>query len=125
MNLIFSLLLTFAMTSPALFAGGGKSKSKKQKVTIEGEFSSKRGVMHRLSCFCFDGGYITTESGDEIAVCFEKGELETAASKSEKFVCDHITVTGVYVEKTISPDVSSPCTAGTMRYLKVMSFTCR
>ncbi len=119
------MLLTFAMTSPALGADGGKSKPKKKTVTIEGEFASKRGVMHHLSCYCYDGGYVTTANGDEIAVCFEKGELEEAASKSEKFVCDHITVTGVYVEKTISPDVNSPCPAGTMRYLKVASFTCR
>ena len=125
MNLLLSILLSFAMTSPATLGGGGKSKSKKKTVTIEGEFTSKRGVMHSLSCYCFDGGYITTASGEEIAVCFEKGEMEAAAKKSEEFGCDHITVTGVYVDKAIAPEAGGVCSPGTMRYLKVMSFDCR
>ncbi len=125
MNLLLSLLLSLVMTSPATHADGGKSKSKKKTVTIEGDFTSKRGVMHRLSCFCYDSGYITTASGDEIAICFEKGEMEAAAQKSEEFGCDHITVTGVYVDKVIAPEAGEVCSPGTMRYLKVASFNCR
>lgn len=125
MNLLLSLLLSLLFTSPAVLAGGGKSKSKKSTVTIEGSFSSKRGVMHHLSCYCYDGGYVTTANGDEIAICFEKNEMETAAQASEKFSCEHIKVTGVYVEKTRVPGEGDVCQGGTMRYLKVSKFECK
>lgn len=125
MNLLLSLLLSLVMISPAAQADGGKSKPKKKTVTVEGKFSCKRGVMTKLSCYCFDAGYITTASGDEIAICFEKGEMEAAAQKSEEFGCDDITVTGVYVDKVIAPEAGEVCSPGTMRYLKVMSFNCR
>ena len=125
MNLLLSLLLSLVMTSPAALADGGKSKSKKKTVTVEGQFTSKRGVMAQLSCYCYDAGYITTASGDEIAICFEKGEMEAAAEKSGEFGCDQITVTGVYVDKVIAPEAGEVCSPGTMRYLKVVSFNCK
>ncbi len=124
MNLLLSILLSFAMTSPAVYGGGGKSKSKKKTVTVEGTYRSLRGVMQPISCYCNDAAYITTANGDEINVCFEHGELESSCGGEKENTCTRIRVTGVYVETTINPDPSSPCPAGTMRYLKVSKLEC-
>lgn len=122
MNFILTALLSLLLVSP-VYTGGGKSKPKKTAVTVEGSFSSKRGVMHEISCYCFDSGFVTTDAGDKVAVCFEKNEMEAARKNSEKFSCSRIKVTGTYVTKTISPE-DGACSSGSMRYLKVASFKC-
>jgi hypothetical protein len=125
MNILFALLLAFTFLQPSTTVDGGKKSKKTATVTIEGTYESVRGVMKPLSCYCFDAGYVTTANGDEIAVCFEKNELEEASKASEKWSCDRIKVTGTYVEKTISSSPDSPCPAGTKRYLKVSKFECQ
>ena len=118
------LALTFLVPAPNADGGKKRKKDKQEATTIEGTFSSTRGVMKPISCYCFDGGYITTAAGDEIAVCFEGKEMEDASRNSEKFTCNRIKVTGIYVEKTRAPENDSPCPAGTIRYLKVSKFEC-
>jgi hypothetical protein len=79
--------------------------------------------MHQISCYCFDSGFVTTDAGDKVAVCFEKEEMKNASRAKENFSCSRIKVTGTYVTKTISPE-DGACSSGSMRYLKVSSFKC-
>lgn len=81
-----------------------------EQKTITGSFQSVEGVMDRLSCFCSFGGYITTETGKKMAVCFD----ESVES------CPKITVTGYQTSKQING--SEACSAGIMGYLKVQSY---
>ncbi|NVK65899.1 MAG: hypothetical protein HWE22_14995 [Flavobacteriales bacterium] len=81
-----------------------------EQKTITGSFQSVEGVMDRLSCFCYHSGYVTTEDGERIAVCFE----ETVES------CPKITVTGYQTSKKISEN--GACSKGIMGYLKVQSY---
>ncbi|MCB9235286.1 MAG: hypothetical protein H6581_26765 [Bacteroidia bacterium] len=118
----------FTLTALALLlAAGCKSSEKPQKteegrvtvseeLTFTGTFQSKRGVMHPLSCFCGNGGILTTEGGKQISACFgEKEEVER---------CKTMRVKGVWVNKAIDPGESSPCREGEMEILEVKDYTC-
>lgn len=83
-------------------------------VTVEGDFSSKRGVMTSLSCYCYNCGYITTADGERVAVCFEDDEASVD--------CDYIKVQGEYV--TISKESDGACGGGSMTVLKVKGSPC-
>ncbi|HEX2901593.1 MAG TPA: hypothetical protein VHS96_17910 [Bacteroidia bacterium] len=95
-----------------------------KQITFKGDYRSLRGVMNPLSCHCFDGGILTTSSGKEIKVCFEKGELEAAQEKSDKLTCRRIQVTGTMVPHYLEPSKGGVCSGGTVTYLKVKSFKC-
>ncbi len=43
-----------------------------EQITVTGSFQSVEGVMDKLSCFCSHGGYIETEEGTIISVCFNE-----------------------------------------------------
>jgi hypothetical protein len=87
-----------------------------EKITLEGKFESKKGVMTQLSCFCYNCGYLITGSGQRVAVCFPKDE--------EEISCTTISLTGEYVTETKSSDPNGVCSGGTITYLKVSSFEC-
>lgn len=99
----------------------GKTKSassddtKNETVTLTGDYKSMRGVMNPVSCYCGNGGYLNTESGEQTPLCF---------SDDAKPDCKKIKVTGVYKTVTVTPDPNSPCPGGQMRLLQVTSFTC-
>lgn len=97
----------------------GDAKDENQPVmeTIEGSFESLKGVMKDLSCYCFNCGYITTSSGEEIPVCFENDEI--------KVNCSNIIAKGFYKEESIEPDNNSPCSAGKMRIFYIDTFECK
>jgi hypothetical protein len=122
MNFMLTVLLSLLLLDPT--AGGGKGKPKKASVTIEGEFRSVHAVMNPLSCYCNDGGYVTTASGDEIAVCFEKGQFQAGKGGGDKSECDRIQVTGTYKTEVRKSGENDPCPDGTMQYLSVTKFKC-
>lgn len=78
--------------------------------TVTGSFRSVSGVMDELSCYCSNGGYVTTEDGAMVAVCFDE-PVES---------CDKITVTGYRTSKKIQSN--GACPEGIMGFLKVQSF---
>jgi len=125
-NLLHTMkTFVFATFFLALFQLGFSQSSEAVELeSYTGTFSSKRGVMHQLSCHCFDGGYLTTEGGDKIAVCFEKGELEEVQSHFDDPVCKKMKVTGEMIQHYLPPAKGGPCSGGSMTYLKVRSFTC-
>jgi hypothetical protein len=94
-----------------------KAAIKKAKaLTLRGAFTSTAGVMTTLSCYCGNGGTITTTAGKEIEVCFENAHAE--------ITCTNIRVRGYYITKTNAPSPSSPCPQGTKTYFKVLTHTC-
>lgn len=78
--------------------------------TVTGSFRSVSGVMDELSCFCSNGGYVTTEDGLSVAVCFDE-PVES---------CDKIKVTGYRTSKKI--ESNGACSGGMMGFLKVQSY---
>ena len=84
--------------------------------TLSGSFESKRGVMVALSCFCYNGGYLNTASGEEIAICIADDKTEIN--------CKNPTFTGDYVTLTQAKDTNGVCPGGTMTYFKATSVRC-
>lgn len=87
-----------------------------EKITLTGKFESTKGVMTQLSCFCYNGGYLITEGGKKVAVCFPKDE--------EEIPCTLISIVGEYVTETKDSDPNGVCAGGTITYLSVSSFEC-
>jgi hypothetical protein len=123
MNFLLTFLLAFSMLAVPI--SPKRKKDKPKPVTVEGSFSSTRGVMQSLSCYCYDAGYIQTDEGKSIPVCFENDELSKASEANSDFQCARLKVKGVYVTKTIPQTDNSPCPAGTMTYLKVLDWECK
>lgn len=87
------------------------------KKKLTGTYSSKRGVMHRISCFCFNGGYLTLDNGDEVAVCFKDDNLDVD--------CERIEIKGNYKTIRITPAKGEVCTSGEMTVFEASSFKCK
>lgn len=84
--------------------------------TFKGEFKSTQGVKTELSCYCGNGGYLTTETGETISICFDAITLSSD--------CNAIEVKGTYIMKSNDPEPSNPCSKGTMKIFKVQSYQC-
>lgn len=78
--------------------------------TVTGKFKSVAGVMDELSCFCENGGYVTSEDGTVTTVCFDEA-VES---------CDKITLTGYMTTRKI--EANDSCPAGMMGFLKVQEY---
>ena len=101
---------------PILLEEATESTTSSQKETIKGSFRSLVGVMHKLSCYCHEGGLITVDD-KQIKACFKN---TTMPEKS----CSTIEVEGVYETIEIAPESSSPCAGGKMKVFMVSSATC-
>lgn len=106
----------FLMGNSHLKAQSQPTTTQNETIVIEGIFESKQGVMTPLSCYCGNGGYVTTADGKQIAVCFE-GLLDAIP-------CKKISIKGIYKTVTNSPEPTNPCPKGEMTYLKVLEFRC-
>ena len=91
------------------------SAEKTETLTLKGTFKSTKGVMTALSCYCFNGGYLADNNGQEVALCFDE---------DKNIPCNRITVTGYYTTQTNTPEPTSPCPKGEARYFKVISLDC-
>jgi hypothetical protein len=83
---------------------------------IQGKFRSLQGVMHPLSCYCFNCGIVTTSAGEEIEVCFDDFETEVD--------CKSIYVEGDYETKHNSGEEGA-CAAGKRRILVADYYKCK
>jgi hypothetical protein len=72
--------------------------------------------MDPLSCYCANGGYLSTADGKEIPLCL-KNEMEPD--------CVEMMVEGKMTRKQIEPEATSPCPGGEMEYLMVRKFECK
>ena len=111
----------FAITLLVLFCLGCSPKGQKSSgsptisETAKGDFESVAGVKDVLSCFCSNGGYITTVKGKRVGVCLEEG-INTD--------CKQMSVKGTYVEKTIPADPADPCSGQSAVYIKATEVKC-
>ena len=74
------------------------------------EVNGKRGVI------CYHCGYITTSSGEEIAICLPE--------TSVVLYCKTLTIKGKYITVKQEKDPKGVCPGGTMTYLKARSVQC-
>jgi hypothetical protein len=89
----------------------------KKPVVLEGDFRSLKGVMHKFSCYCFNGGELKTKEGDKIYVCFPDEKVNVS--------CTHIKVKGKYVTRKNAPGANNPCPSGEMTYFEATSYVCK
>lgn len=102
------------------FASCGTTNSQQtEEISLTGAFESKMGVMHNISCYCFNVGFLETDAGEKVVVCFDKMEQE------EKPKCSTIQVKGYYETKKIESDSNSPCPGGERKIFYVNSFVCK
>ena len=91
-----------------------------EEYTFEGNFTSTRGRMVKLSCFCYDGGYLVTDDGDEFDICFEGlEESEVDAIRN----CDEIRVVGEFITKNIELSPNGNC-GGSRELFQVTAVEC-
>jgi len=57
------------------------SDEKAESETITVPFQSNKGVMNELSCYCYNGGFLTTESGERIAIFITNEDSEITCEK--------------------------------------------
>jgi hypothetical protein len=73
--------------------------------------------MDPLSCYCYNGGYITTSSNEKIPICFSNDD--------EDVPCKNLEVSGNYKSIKIQPDSNNPCPSGEMNIFFVTKYTCK
>lgn len=112
----YLILLVFVL-STVLVIGCFKNNGGNKSITIEGKFRSVKGVMDPLSCYCYNAGYLTTESGEKIDICIEDDD--------KNIVCENIVVTGYYTTKKNAPEDASPCPAGERKVFIMKSYKCK
>ena len=83
--------------------------------TYTGNYRSIMGVMNSLSCYCYNGGYLTTDSNEKIEISFDEMEIDKVKS-------GRITVTGHFEEITHESQEMDPCPAGTKTIFIVESY---
>ena len=111
-SLFCSWLLVLSLVSCSI----KKNQISESTITLSGTFESKQGVMTTLSCFCLNGGYLTTSAERQVPICIE--------NQSANIDCKTISVTGFYKTVKNNPEQTSPCKKGEMTYFKVVSFQC-
>lgn len=98
--------------SPAQTSGAQNG----ELTTLKGVFRSSRAVKDPLSCFCFDGGYLTTSTGESFAICFDN--LRSSPD------CESIELSGNFSIITNEPEPGSACAKGEMKIFRVTTFRC-
>jgi len=93
------------------------SDEKAESETITVPFQSIKGVMNELSCYCYNGGFLTTESGERIAVCITNEDSE--------ITCEKVSFTGHYETIERAADATSPCPGGEREVFVAESFVCK
>lgn len=118
-----ALLLAFGCGRNSKSTQDSKAAASEEVVYV-GTLRSLRGVMHELSCHCFDGGILTQKNGDEINYCFVETASDADKNDWGKGDCKMVELKGTMVQNTITPAKGEVCPAGTMTYLKVKSARC-
>ena len=93
------------------------NEEESENLKFIGTYESKTGVMTNISCYCFQTGYFTTEEGNEIVICFKDGTKEASCS-------DNLRIVGYFKNITITPEETSPCSAGEREIFHVTEYEC-
>lgn len=120
--LIFSSLFAVSLLFSCGNTDSSSSQKKPEKMTsdktteISGTYSSIKGVKNKLSCYCYNGGYLITESGERIAVCFKDENIDIN--------CERVEISGKYVVKKLNTEPGSACKNGKMKIFEAEKFEC-
>ena len=114
------ILILSAFISLLVFTNSNceNSANLQKEISITGKFESKKGVMDKISCYCYNSGYLTTDKGDRIAICLEIKDHETIKCKEK------ITFTGNYEERTHGDSKNNPCPSGKMMIFIAKKYIC-
>ncbi len=125
-----SLMIVFLISCNSVKQKENQNKTDKQKTIVEnnekitnelhtytGQYESKTGVMVDISCYCFQVGYFTATSGEELVICFHTGTDEAPCS-------ENLQIEGYFETKKIEPDNNSHCPAGNMELFYVTNYKC-
>lgn len=96
---------------------GNNQNPIQEQLSFQWTYQSVIGVMDSLSCYCFNGGYLTSHDWKKIPLCWENNDATIS--------CTNLSVTGQFKTKSIDPDSSNPCPAGEMKYLVVENYECK
>ena len=115
--LLNALLLASCSTAKTVSETDSNTETQK-KETFTGDYQSSKGVMTPLSCYCSDGGTLTTSEDEKLKVCFD-------GLKEKPGDCTKISVTGYYETLANDPEETNPCPKGTMKVFVVERFECK
>jgi len=113
--LILFLALTFSACSSSKNSKNNTSSNTKT-TSYTGDFKSIKGVMNDLSCYCYNSGFLTTDDGAEISICFNDNNITID--------CERITVEGYFENIIIEDNPNSPCSGGEKETFIVTNFNC-
>jgi hypothetical protein len=82
---------------------------------LQGTFTSKKGVMHPVSCYGYNIGFLKTEGAENIIVCFDR----ISNSMDLEIPSQSIYVKGHSENKTIEAIPDNPCESGTRKVFYV------
>ncbi len=119
-SLILGALIATSISCNAQIekTGNGVKKQDKSKLPVKvvGSFRSIKGVMNSLSCYCYNGGNLTTADNQEIKICFENEDIDVN--------CEKVEIIGEYRTITKSSGAKDPCPSGQSKILFVKSYKC-
>lgn len=96
-KILFTLLAVFS----GLLAFG-------QSQTLSGEYRSIMGVRNNLSCYCYNGGFLTLTNGESFNICFDKLKIDKVESGT-------ITVSGHFEDVERESGPIDPCPSGSIK----------
>lgn len=98
------------------FAFFAFSLNAQEKITLSGDYESIMGRMDPLSCYCYNGGYLSFGKGSTEKICFDNlGDVEINNG--------YITVTGYYHEEEHEQTPNDPCPEGKETIFIVTSYS--
>ena len=92
-----------------------KSTAAHEHEEFQGTFSSKKGVMHPISCYGYNIGFLKTDAGETIITCFDK----LSNGRELEIPSQAIAVKGHFVTMTIEEVPDNPCESGTRKIFYV------
>ncbi|MBL0912899.1 MAG: hypothetical protein IBJ09_11060 [Bacteroidia bacterium] len=100
--------------------GGAPATTPRASVQLSGTFDSKRGIMHDISCYGFNIGFLSTTEAKYV-VCFDR--LPNGSDIDVNCNEDQVWVEG-YFETKEAPS-GGPCSAGTREIFYVTKWHCQ
>lgn len=90
-----------------------------EKITesLKGDFQDMAGVMNLVSCYCSQGGYLTTNEGKKVPVCYKEIQGGIACKKD-------VHLNGYFQTETITPSPMSACPPGSLNIFQATSYYC-
>jgi hypothetical protein len=87
--------------------------------TLSGTYTSKKGVMDKISCFGYNVGYLQTTGKTPVVICFDK----MTNGSNIKITCEGpLKVEGYY--ESVTKESNEACKGGTMSIFYVTKWSC-